>query len=373
VIATEGPTEGPESQDCEQPPGVEIRPAAGAFGLEPEMGRTNSEAGRASPMTTQMVVASPAPTRFTRRHRARFKRRHRDQDGLTKPIGELLMDSGLLKRAQVEEILRVQASSKSWGPRKRFGELARELGFVERSQVDSALARQFDLPSLTPSDHSLTTELLAAWETSHPGVEVLRGVRERIVQSWLNARGTDVTTGSEPRSGGHAVAIVSAQRGDGRSFIAANLAITFAQFGRRTLLIDADLRQPRQHQLFQVDDRTGLSTLLAGRSGTESVARIKAMPGLHVMPAGPIPPNPHDLLARPEFRWLLFNAEEQFDVVLVDTSAWSEGSDAESICRRTRAAALVVRADWTTARNAQEFVATLREAQAQVLGVVFNR
>jgi receptor protein-tyrosine kinase len=198
-------------------------------------------------------------------------------------------------------------------------------------------------------------------------------VRERIAQTWLNARGTGAAAGSEPRSGGHAVAIVSPQRGDGRSFIAANLAITFAQGGRRTLLIDADLRQPRQHQLFQIDDRVGLSTLLAGRSGTESVARIEAMPDLYLMPAGPIPPNPHDLLARPELRWLLFNAEEQFDVVLLDTPAWSEGLDAESVCRRTRAAALVVRANQTTARSAQQFVAALREAQAQVLGLVFNR
>jgi protein-tyrosine kinase len=363
VIATDGLGGEPKGQDCDQPPGVENGLAIGVLRPGAEMSRSNSEAGVASPMAPRMGVASPAATKFTKRHR--------DRDGLTKPIGELLIESGLLKRAQLEEILRVQASSQSWGPRKRFGQIACELGLVEPSRVDLALARQFDLPSLPPSDRTLTAELLAARETNHPEVEVLRGVRERIAQTWLNARGTGA--GSEPRSGGHAVAIVSAQRGDGRSFIAANLAITFAQAGRRTLLIDADLRQPRQHQLFQIDDRIGLSTLLAGRSGTESVARIEAMPDLYVMAAGPIPPNPHDLLARPELGWLLFNAEEQFDVVLLDTPAGSEGSDAESVCRRTRAAALVVRADQTTARSAQEFVSTLREAQAQVLGLVFNR
>jgi receptor protein-tyrosine kinase len=331
-----------------------MRPATGAL-------RQSFEPGVASPLTPRSGAAS------------KFTKRRRDPDGLTKPIGELLIDSGVLKRAQLEEILRVQASSQTWGPRKRFGEIARELGLVEGSRVDLALARQFDLPLLPPSDRTLTPELLAAWETNHPRVEVLRAVRERIAQTWLNARSPGKAAGSEPGSGGHAVAIVSAQRGDGRSFIAANLAITFAQCGRRTLLIDADLRQPRQHQLFRVDDRLGLSTLLAGRSGTESVARSRAMRHLYVMPAGPIPPNPQDLLARPELGWLLFNAEEQFDVVLVDTPAWSEGFDAESICRRTRAAALVVRADQTTARSAQEFVASLREAQAQVLGLVFNR
>jgi receptor protein-tyrosine kinase len=139
------------------------------------------------------------------------------------------------------------------------------------------------------------------------------------------------------------------------------------------LLIDADMRQPRQHQLFQVDDRIGLSTLLTGRSGRKSVARVEAMPDLYLMPAGPVPPSSADLLARPELGWLLFNAEEQFDVVLLDTPAWSEGLDAESICRRTRAAALVVRAGQTHAHAVQQFVTTLREASAQVLGLVFNR
>jgi protein-tyrosine kinase len=368
VIATEEPRGA--NPDRDQPP-EDIGPAIGALHAGVEMGRPNSEAGVASNVAAPMGVAPSTSTRLIKRHRDRFTKRHRDLDGLTKPIGELLVDSGCLKRSQVEEILQLQASSQRWGPRKRFGEIARELGLVEGSRIDLALARQFDLPSLPPSDRSLTAELIAARETSRPEVEVLRGVRERIARTWLNARGT--SAGSEPQSGGHAVAIVSAQRGEGRSFIAANLAITFAQSGRRTLLIDADLRQPRQHQLFLIDDRTGLSTLLAGRSGTESVVRIHAMPDLYMMPAGPIPPNPHDLLARPELRWLLFNAEEQFDVVLIDTPAWSEGSDAESICRRTRAAALVVRADQTSARGAQEFVTRLREAQAQVLGMVFNR
>jgi len=237
VIATEGPEEGPKGQDRDQPPGVEIRPAMGAArpDRDMEMDGPNSEASLASPMAPRNGVMSSAVTK-----RPKFTKRRRDQDGLTKPIGELLIDSGLLKRAQLEEILRVQASSQSWGPRKRFGEIARELGLVEGSRVDLALARQFDLPSLPPSDRTLTAELVAARETNHPGVEVLRGVRERIAQTWLNARGTGAAAGSEPRSGGHAVAIVSPQRGDGRSFIAANLAITFAQGGRRTLLIDAD-------------------------------------------------------------------------------------------------------------------------------------
>ena len=364
-MTTAGFWEGAKDREWDRPPGVEVGAADGVLGPGAEMGKADFEADMGSSMALQTGVESSGPGRFTKRRR--------DLEGATRPIGELLVDSGCLKRAQLEEILRVQASSQAWGPRKRFGEIARELGFVDGERVDLAVARQFDLPSLPRSDTGLAPELFAARETNHPGVEALRGVRERIAQTWLDARGTDSSGSSEPQPGGHAVAIVSVQRGDGRSFIAANLAITFAQCGRRTLLIDADLRQPRQHQLFQIDDRIGLSTFLAGRSGTESVARVEAMRDLYVMPAGPIPPNPQDLLARKQLRWLLFNAEEKFHVVLIDTPAWSEGPDAESVCRRSRAAALVVRADQTAAHAAQEFVATLRRAQAQVLGLVFNR
>jgi len=305
--------------------------------------------------------------------RKKFQVRRRDQDELNKRIGELLVEFGYLRPEQLGEILRVQATLETRAPRKRFGLIARELGLIQGWQVDLALARQFDLPSPAPNDRMYAPELLSAYETNHPTVEVLRGVRERLSQAWLDVGSTGNPAGDKPRSGGNAVAIVSVERGDGRSFIAANLAITFAQYGRRTLLIDANLRRPRQHQLFHVDDRLGLSTILAGRSGTESVAHIEAMRDLYVMPAGPIPPNPQDLLARPEFSWLLFNAGERFEVVLIDTPAWSEGPDAETVCRRVGAAALVVRANQTSARAAQDFVATLRAAQTQVIGLVFNR
>src|SRR5689334_6019243 len=181
-MATERSGEGPKGQAFDDLVGVEIGPANGPPSLDMEVDNAKPEARVASSMALHVGDAPNAATRFSKRHRS-FTKRHRDQDGSTKPIGELLVDSGWLKRAQLEEILRVQATSQTWGPRKRFGQIARELGLVDGSRVDLALARQFDLPSLAPSDRRFAPELLAAWETSHAGVEILRGVRERIAQT----------------------------------------------------------------------------------------------------------------------------------------------------------------------------------------------
>jgi len=90
--------------------------------------------------------------------------------------------------------------------------------------------------------------------------------------------------------------IASAGRGEGRSWLAANLATVFAQMGERVLLIDADLRHPRQHELFNLNNSVGLSALLTGRAGREIVVRIHPKLRLFVLPAGLLPPNPQELL-----------------------------------------------------------------------------
>ena len=87
--------------------------------------------------------------------------------------------------------------------------------------------------------------------------------------------------------------------GEGRSYITANLAVLFSQMGKRTLVIDADLRKPRQHRIFGLPGKIGLSALLAGRAGAEVMCDIPQLPGLTVLPAGVLPPNPQELLSRP--------------------------------------------------------------------------
>ena len=98
-----------------------------------------------------------------------------------------------------------------------------------------------------------------------------------------------------------ALAIISGERREGRSYIAANLAVVFSQLGEHTLLIDADMRNPSQHKLFGLDNGGGLSAVLSGRGRPVTVKHVPGLPDLWVLPAGAPPPNPLELLARPQF------------------------------------------------------------------------
>ena len=114
-------------------------------------------------------------------------------------------------------------------------------------------------------DASLSHELVAAYKPFSPVVEQLRALRSELMLRWFD---------EQPAH--KAIAVMSEARGEGRSYIAANLAVVFSQLGGRTLLIDADLRKPSQHLLFGLENRIGLSTVLSGRAGSEAVPACSA-------------------------------------------------------------------------------------------------
>src|SRR6185295_31397 len=115
--------------------------------------------------------------------------------------------------------------------------------------------------------------------------------------------------------------IVGTERGEGRSHLAANLAVVFSQLGERTLLIDADMRHPRQHELFKLPNKSGLSSMLAGRTERNEAQRIPAFLDLSVLPSGATPPNPVELLGRPVFTQMIEDYAGEYDVILLDTPA----------------------------------------------------
>jgi capsular exopolysaccharide synthesis family protein len=166
---------------------------------------------------------------------------------------------------------------------------------------------------------------------------------------------------------------VSAERGVGRSFVAANLAVVFSQLGERTLLIDADLRAPRMHQLFKIENRVGLSSLLGAGVSAEPIVQLGAFVGLSIMPSGPLPPNPQELLSRPAFRSLIDRATANYDVVIVDTPACNDGADAQIVASRAGAALLVTRLDYTSVTDASSFVDNLGQSGCRVLGALINQ
>ena len=155
-------------------------------------------------------------------------------------LGEILVASG---RLPADAVSRVAARQQERGI--PFGEAAVELGLVTSADVQGALASQFDYPVLRAGDQGVDPELVAAFEPDSPRVEALRKLRSQLVLRRM-ARPLQKT-----------VAIVGASRGEGRSWLAANLAVVFSQLGERTLLIDGDLRFPRQQSLFRMSPAGG--------------------------------------------------------------------------------------------------------------------
>jgi protein-tyrosine kinase len=271
-------------------------------------------------------------------------------------IGAILIDTGRLSAENAERILRLQ---KEQG--KRFGDAAIELGLLTEDDIRFALASQFDYPYLPAGDNSLSHELVAAYKPFSPVVEQLRALRSQLMLRWFDTEAQR-----------KALAILSPGAGEGRSFIAANLAIVFSQLGERTLLIDADLRTPRQHELFKLSHSAGLSGLLAGRANADAVVRVPSLLGLSVLPAGAVPPNPQELLGRPAFIETLHSLSRDFDVVIIDTPAASEYADAQTIAVRAGAAIMLARKNQSSLSDMTQLTRSLQQSGATLVGSVLN-
>ena len=270
-------------------------------------------------------------------------------------IGSILTSEGKLDSSRVGQVLRLQQTRRG----VRFGEAALALGLITREDLQMALAKQFDFPSQLPSGGAVHPDLVVCRDARHPSVERLRALRTRLL---IRRAGL----GGQPR----AVAIVSPGSGEGRSFVAANLAVLFAQLGMSTLLVDADLRAPRQCRVFQIPDRMGLTSVLSGRAAGE--VPLPAFGPLSVMPSGPLPPNPQELLLRPALATYLELASAQFDVVLIDTPPARDTADAHGVAFCAGSALVLARTNHTRRDEAAALARDLAGAGAVVLGAVLT-
>lgn len=276
--------------------------------------------------------------------------------GTGRHIGAILMDEGKLTASDAEQVLARQREL-GW----RFGEAAIELNLITDSDLRQALAKQYEFPYLVSGPDGVSKELIAAWDPFHPVVEELRAVRTQLLIRWYN-----------PEAGRRTLAITSPGAREGRSFVAANLAVTFSQLGQRTLLVDADFRAPRQQSIFNIPDRFGLSSVLSGRADLSAAAPVTGITGLAVMPAGPLPPNPLELLSRGSFAALLGRAQAEYDVILVDTPPVNEYADAQSITYRAGDTLLLSRKDQTRLNDTERAVRELSDATARIVGTLMN-
>ena len=271
-------------------------------------------------------------------------------------LGSILAEQGKLAARDIERLLELQQRDGS-----RFGEAALRAGLITEDDLRSALARQFDYPHLLPGAGGVSTEIVVAYEPLHPRAEEMRALRTQLQIRWSNS-------GVRHR----VLAITSPGPGEGRSYVAASLAVAFSQLGERTLLIDADLRAPRQHRIFDVPDRIGLSAVLSGRADRGAVVPVSKFGALSLLPAGAPPPNPQELLSRRTLATLLEELRSDFDVILFDTPPAKYYADAQSIAFRAGSVMVLARKDLTRLADTTGVIKHLKDTGARVVGTVLN-
>ena len=168
------------------------------------------------------------------------------------------------------------------------------------------------------------------------------------------------------------IAVVSPAPAEGRSWLAANLAASFAQRGRRTVLVDADLRAPRQHRLFGIDGRDGLVDALVRQHETMSAEAVPAVRHLDLICAGSRPANPQELLSRETFGRLLHSLAAESDTVILDTPAAGAVSDFMFAVSAADAVLLLARRNRTRMTALRDLAARLAELGRPAAGIVYN-
>ena len=276
--------------------------------------------------------------------------------GPARRLGEILGERIDLTPARVVEIL---AHAGKHG--MRFGDAAVALGYATPEQVVLALSVQFQYPCVVDTPAVPSAELPLLTRPHGAQAEALRALRGRVSRRMARL-------GEERR----AVAVVSPEPGDGKTFLVANLGVALAQTGARTLLVDADMRGPRLHEIFELRQRHGLSGAVIGCADAQIIQPVAIVPGLHLLACGATPPNPLELIERDAFRSLVRHLPAHFDFVLVDTPAAAYGADALAIADCCGASLLVGRRDRSGMAALRRLADDLSDGDGVLLGAIVN-
>ncbi|MFT9849098.1 CpsD/CapB family tyrosine-protein kinase [Aneurinibacillus sp. REN35] len=202
-------------------------------------------------------------------------------------------------------------------------------------------------------------KLIAHWDPKSPVSEAYRTLRTNIQFAGVDQ---EIKT----------ILVTSTAPEEGKSTTSANLAVVTAQAGKRTLYIDADLRKPTGHQTFYVSNRRGLTSFLAGQTALENTVQQTGIENLFVMTAGPIPPNPSELLGSKKMRAALEELQTHFDFIILDTPPTLAVADSTILARMVDGCILVVNSGKTNRDMAKKAKQQLENAHARLLGIVLN-
>jgi receptor protein-tyrosine kinase len=279
-----------------------------------------------------------------------------EHDGHAVPAATRLGTQLLERRTlSAEDVGRIMANQRETG--QLFGEAAVSLGLLTREGLRRALAEQYAYPYVEVGS-ALNPSLVSAYDPFSAQAESFRTLRSELLLRWFDHKH-------------RTIAITLPRASPGASVVAANLAICFAQLGGKTLLIDANFRAAKQHELFGLTGALGLSTVLAGRSALpDALATIKPFADLMLLTAGPAPPNPQELLSRDAFSHLLQTASADFDVIVIDTPPLLQFADAQLIAAHAGGCVLTTRRHRTSLADIERCKLQLGATGAAIVGTI---
>lgn len=203
--------------------------------------------------------------------------------------------------------------------------------------------------------------LLQPQDARHEFVEAFTTMRSGLVFGF--------TEQERPR----VMVVTSSVPQEGKSTVAANLAITLALGGSRVLLVDADLRRPTQHTIFSATPAPGLAEVISGTASAGEAIQPTSTPGLALLTAGDTSHNPGSLFLKEATDLFLSEVSAAYDLVIIDSAPVMATDDTANLAPKVDGVIFVVRGAYTSARVAQEALSMLRQRQTRILGVVFNR
>ncbi len=230
-----------------------------------------------------------------------------------------------------------------------------------REQIEEHLGLPFlgIIPELGPSTAQGRRELLVHSAPRSPAAECVRSIRTNLLFM-------------SPEKPLRTILVTSSGPGEGKTTTAAALAEAMADGGSRVLLLDADMRRPRMHEVFGLSKGSGLSSLIVGEGKLGELVRTSEVPNLSVLPCGPVPPNPAELLHTAAFAALLHEAMERFDRVIIDSPPAGVVSDAIVISTQVDGVLMVLKAGLTSRDAAARTTRALAAVNARVFGAVLN-
>ncbi len=376
----------------------EVNQAAGRLAeldrqsIEATLAAARQDAAEAKDYEQQLAAACDVQRNqlsMANREVAQFRRLRSEVDQLTQYMETLEQQVREIRRVIGEDIgqlrmaileLALPAVDPSWPRKGMTMAAALVMGLllgggivVAREYLDQTLhsvdqvSELFGLPVLG------VVPAMSRREKSHRG----RGQRvflqpdSEVAEACRSVR-TAIFFGS-PRDEARTFLVTSPSPGDGKSTLVSNLAITMASAGQKTIIIDADLRKPTQHVIFDMDHRErSLSSVFARKTRLRDAIQHTQVEGLSLLACGDVFANPAEALNSPEFAMILKHIADAYDRVLVDAPPVTALADARIVAARCDYTLLVLRGDKTTRRMAQDAIESLQSVGARVLGIIIN-